>query len=78
MNPNPLRPSVALLSKLGSILIHFMEGHAAGGHVFDIQAMTVLLEDEEVRAWLGAMDRLAFIPKMRDAQTLESLKSKLP
>lgn len=62
---DPLKPSAALLCKVGSALVHFMEGHAAGGHEFDIVALKSNLEDAEVREWLAGMGRLGLLPKRR-------------
>lgn len=62
---DPLKPSAALLCKLGSIAVHFEEMTGPKGHSFDVEAMKSLLSDPEVREWLKAMDKLALIPKVR-------------
>jgi hypothetical protein len=62
---NPLQPSPALLSKVGSIIQHLHEGKSAAGHHLDVVAMNSLLDDPEVVAWLKAMDELALLPRKR-------------
>jgi hypothetical protein len=61
----PLNPSVALLVKLGSIIVHAEELLSPGGHHYDSIALRQLIEDEEVKTWLIAMDKMAFLPKKR-------------
>lgn len=65
MSIDALKPSPALLSKLGSIIMHVDEGAGKDGHVFDVLTFQKLLEDAEVRAWLSAMDSMALLPKKR-------------
>ncbi len=60
-----ISPSVALLAKLGSILVHMEEGRSSEGHHFDWAAIDALMTDPEVRCWLLAMDRGGFLPKKR-------------
>ena len=62
---DPLKPSAALLCKLGSIAVHAEEMTSPKGHHFDKAAMDTLLSDAEVKAWLAAMDKMAFLPKKR-------------
>ena len=57
-----LKPSVALLAKLGSIIVHVDEGASSKGHVFDWTAARILIGDPEVQEWLTGMGRMAFIP----------------
>lgn len=52
---DPLKPSPALLSKLGSIIIHFDEYESAGGHPYDLDTARRTLADPEVREWMKAM-----------------------
>lgn len=61
----PLKPSVTLLVKLGSIIVHADELVSPNGHHFDGVALQQLLEDEEVKTWITAMDKMAFLPKKR-------------
>jgi len=62
---NPLKPSPALLCKLGSVLVHADELISSNGHVFDRFALEQLINDPEVKSWLAQMDAMAMIPKKR-------------
>ena len=59
------QPPLTLLVKLGSIAVHAQEHLGPKGHAFDKAALETLLADEEVLAWLAAMDKLALVPKKR-------------
>ena len=63
MSDTALRPSVALLSKLGSIAVHADEFTSAGAHEYDRIAIRSLLDDPEVRQWIA--DMKAFLPVKR-------------
>lgn len=71
MAANPLKPSPAVLSKLGSIAVHVSELLGATWHQFDRIALEQLLQDAEVRDWIAAMDGMAMLPKKR---TIEDLR----
>lgn len=58
-------PSLGLLAKLGSILVHVDEGAGEGGHEFDWAAVRSLLADREVQDWLVGMGRAGFLPVKR-------------
>ena len=60
-----LKPSPSILSKLGSLVIHIEESMNSKGHIFDMITVKSIIEDEEVKEWLKAMDKLALIPKKR-------------
>jgi len=60
---DPLKPSVALLSKIGSIVVHAEEMLSPRGHDYDRQAILSGLQDVEVREWITAMG--VFLPKKR-------------
>lgn len=60
-----LQPSVGLLVKLGSIIVHADEFTSPGGHEFDLHAMKTLLADPEVAAWLKAGTAAAMLPHKR-------------
>lgn len=60
---NPLKPSLALLAKLGSIVAHVAEAMGAGGHSFDVVAIKALLLDPEIKAWIKNIG--PFIPVKR-------------
>jgi len=62
-----LKPSPGLLCKLGSIAIHTQELLSPDGHQFDRVALTTLLADPDVTAWLEEMDSAAMVPKMRNS-----------
>ena len=62
---DPLKPSMAVLCKIGSALVHLDEARGVGGHVFDMQTFKTLMNDPEVREWLGGMGALALIPLKR-------------
>ena len=62
----PLKPSPALLCKLGSIVVHADEGLGPHGHEFDITALKQLLADQEVNEWLAAMNAMAMLPVKRN------------
>lgn len=61
----PLKPKASLLVKLDSIVVHVEEGISPTGHHFDGIALQQLLNDQEVKTWLSAMDKMAFLPKKR-------------
>lgn len=62
---NPLQPSPALLSKLGSLVYH-LEEFLDTGHPFDKQAAKTCREDPEVEQWFHDMGRLAMLPVKRE------------
>ena len=64
MADDPLKPSPALLCKLGSILVHAEELLSPSGHPFDQQAMRTAW-DADVEQWMKAMRKLAFLPMKR-------------
>ena len=59
-------PPIALLVKLGSIVVHADEYVGGNGHQFDLDAIKALVADREVLAWLASMDTKAFLPIRRD------------
>lgn len=61
-----LKPSVALLVKLGSVIVHADELLSPHGHHYDRAAIQTLMDDAEVREWLEGMDKMAFLPKKRN------------
>lgn len=63
--PNPYRPSLVLLTKLGSLIYHLEEAMDSGGHPADIAAAKALREDEEVEQWIDQMKALALLPVKR-------------
>jgi hypothetical protein len=63
---DPIKPSVALLSKLGSIVVHLDEALSTDGHYFDKVSLEQLQQDAEVKEWVKQMDGMALIPKKRN------------
>lgn len=63
--PDPLKPSVGLLIKLGSIIVHKEELMSKKGHSFDKAALDTVRNDPEVIAWLEQMTKMAFLPVKR-------------
>ena len=59
-------PSITLLMKLGSIVVHADEATELGGHSFDIGAMRTLIDDPEVKKWIEDMGVL--LPRKRSAR----------
>ncbi len=55
---DPLKPSLGLLCKLGSIVVHFDEALSDKRHRFDVLAAKPLLSDPEVQEWIKAMGPL--------------------
>jgi hypothetical protein len=58
-------PPVALLAKIGSILVHIEEASGEGGHEFDWIAIRSLLADREVQEWLDGMGLAGLVPRKR-------------
>ena len=62
-----MKPSAALLCKLGSIAVHADELISPDGHQFDHVALASLMADAEVQEWIAAMDGAAMLPKKRNS-----------
>jgi hypothetical protein len=62
---NPLKPTPALLCKLGSIVVHAEELISSNGHAFDRHALEQLTTDQDVMEWRAQMDAMSMIPKKR-------------
>jgi hypothetical protein len=52
---DPLQPSVALLCKLGSVIVHAQEFLSPSGHPADRAALETLFSDEELQDWIKNM-----------------------
>ena len=61
---DPLKPSPALLCKLGSILVHAEELISPTGHPFDAEAMRTTW-DFDVCEWMKQMDKMGMLPVKR-------------
>lgn len=64
-DPDPMKPSVALLCKLGSLVYHLEEAMDSGGHHFDIAAAKTLRQDPDVELWFYQMRTAAMLPVKR-------------
>lgn len=62
---DPLKPTVPLLVKLGSLAVHIEEMLSPTGHEYDRAAIDTILTDLEVAAWLAAMGKMGFLPVKR-------------
>lgn len=62
---DPLKPTPALLAKLGSLIVHVEEGSNAGGHEFDWSVVQMLIADQDVMDWVVSMEKLALVPVLR-------------
>lgn len=66
VKPNPLEPSLTLLLKLGSAIVHADEYLSPHGHPLDKDEFHQLLKDPELVEWLAAMTKLALVPRKRN------------
>lgn len=72
-----LKPSPALLAKVGSILVHLEESSGPLGHAFDVIALRQLAADAEVQEWLDGLRKLAMVPVKRTENPAQAhVKSK--
>lgn len=62
---DPFRPTVTLMIKLGSMVVHYEEMLSRKGHEFDKHALDTLTSDPEVVEWFGAMNKSAYLPVKR-------------
>jgi len=62
---DPLKPSIPILCKLGSIFAHVEELLSPKGHAFDKLELQKLLDDPEIKEWLSEMHKMALIPEKR-------------
>ena len=62
---DPLKPSLTLLCKLGSVIVHAEEFFSPKGHPLDKAALDTALQDDEVQEWLVAMGKMAMLPVKR-------------
>lgn len=62
---DPLKPSISLLIKLGSVIVHQEELMSDKGHHFDRQALDTVRNDPEVIEWIEKMTKAAFLPVKR-------------
>jgi hypothetical protein len=62
--PDPLKPDVSLLVKLGNIAVHCDELLSPSGHSYDRITLQHLINDKEVQLWIRRMG--ALLPMKRD------------
>lgn len=62
---NSLSLAISVIVKLGSIAVHAEEMLSAKGHEFDISVLESLLNDPEIKEWIGEMNKLALLPVKR-------------
>lgn len=65
MSDSLTSPSLSLLVKLGSIVVHADEFTGRNGYEYDLVAMRQGLVDPEVTEWLEEMQRRGFLPVKR-------------
>jgi hypothetical protein len=65
LEPDPRQPSLPLLMKLGSIVVHADEFTEPGGHEFDLHALKTLIRDADVQVWIKAMGGLLPVKRTR-------------
>lgn len=65
MANGPFSPTKSLLVKLGSIIIHLQEYQSPRGHPYDLETANSLLNDDEVKRWLGLMNGMGLLPVKR-------------
>ena len=58
-------PSLSVAVKLGSIAVHVEEMLSPTRHRYDVSALSTILEDAELRAWLDEMGKLALLEEVR-------------
>jgi len=62
---DPFKPSEGLLVKLASAIVHAEEFMSPDGHPYDKNAFDSVLNDGELKAWMGRMNQLGLLPLKR-------------
>jgi hypothetical protein len=62
----PRDPSLQLLIKPGSLIVHYQELTGFGAHPYDRDAIKTLENDPEVIEWIREMGKMAFLPVKRN------------
>lgn len=65
VKPVCLTPPIALLCKIGSVVVHTEEFLSPSGHPFDRTEIERLLRDPDIIAWVKEMHMLALLPIKR-------------
>ena len=66
-----LKPSPALLAKIGSLIVHIDEYLSPDVHEYDLVTLKSLLSDPEIVEWLDEMGKAQLIPVKRNRRTNE-------
>jgi hypothetical protein len=61
----PLKPGQSLLCKLASITVHCDEMMSSDGHEYDKIALSMAVNDPEVREWIDKMTKMGMAPVKR-------------
>jgi hypothetical protein len=61
--------SLALASKIGSMIVHVDEGRSDQGHAFDWGTYDALRRDAEITAFMDALAAKGLLPLRRDAKS---------
>jgi len=62
---NPLKPSLALLVKIGSAVVHADEFMGPTGHPLDKTAFDDLMRNAELQTWLSDLTEKGYLPVRR-------------
>ncbi len=60
-----LKPSIGMLIKLGSLIVHYQEAYSPKGHEYDKVIIAQLEADPDVITWLASMTKAGFLPVKR-------------
>ena len=59
------RPSLTLLVKLGSLIVHADEAFGVDGRQLDVDVFKHAMKDQEVQAWIKEGVGMSFLPRKR-------------
>ncbi len=63
--PDPMKPSMDVLVKLGSAIVHAKEAISVDGRPVDKFEFDQLLNEPDLADWLKAMGDMALLPVLR-------------
>jgi len=66
---DPMKPSLKLLTTLGSIAVHVEESMSENCHAVDLSAIKSLLQDTDLKKWIKDMG--VFMPVKRGTRSHE-------
>jgi hypothetical protein len=61
----PIIPSLQLLVKLGSLVIHYQEATGPKRHPLDMDAIRSIEGEPDVQEWISEMTKRGFLPVKR-------------